>query len=130
MSCRISADSAAEDRDQQVMEHPAAWSVPPSLVRIDHADPSVFQPERFLRDARRQRGLDAESVAAVCLRDLDGDGVRVLQQIGRSRRSETCSWGSQRAGQPWSGSVSNCFWRSPIFPAIAGCSSSPTNAFP
>lgn len=72
-----------------MMKHPSTWSLPTSLNRTDHAEPSVFQPESLLREARWQRGLDAESVPAVCLLDPDGDVVRWLQQIGRGRRSET-----------------------------------------
>ena len=66
------------------------WSAPPSLVRTDHAEDSVFQPESLLREARRQRGRVAEPVPHVCLLDPDGDVVRYLQQVGRGRRSE--SW--------------------------------------
>jgi hypothetical protein len=62
--------------------------IPASFARADHAEPSVFQPERLLREARRQRGLDANSVPAICLLDPDGDVVRWLQQTGRGRRSE------------------------------------------
>ena len=65
------------------------WSAPPSLVRTDHAEPSLFQPESLLREARRQRGLDVGQVPAVCLLDPDGDVVRYLEQTGRGRRSET-----------------------------------------
>jgi uridine phosphorylase len=63
--------------------------VPVGLVRTDHAEPSVFEPESLLREARRQRGLDAESVPTVCLLDPDGDVVRYLQQNDGGRRSET-----------------------------------------
>jgi hypothetical protein len=63
--------------------------MPVSFARTDHAEPSVFQPERLLREARRQRGLDATPVPTVCLLDPDGDVVRWLQQTGRGRRSQT-----------------------------------------
>ena len=66
------------------------WSVPTSFVRIDHAEPSVFQPGSLLREARRQRCRVEEPVPDVCLLDPDGDVVRWLQQTGRGRRSE--SW--------------------------------------
>ena len=60
-----------------------------SLVRTDHAEPSVFQPESLLREARRQRGLDAGQVPEICLLDPDGDVVHWLQQTGRGQRAET-----------------------------------------
>ena len=63
--------------------------MPVSFARTDHAEPSVFQPERLLRAARRQRGLDTTAVPPVCLLDPDGDVVRWLQQTGRGRRSQT-----------------------------------------
>ena len=63
--------------------------IPVSLVRSDHTEPSVFQPESLLREARRQRGLEAGQVPGVCLLDPDGDVVRYLQQTGRGHRLET-----------------------------------------
>ncbi len=72
-----------------MVKRPSTWPVPTSLVRTDHAEQSVFQPESLLRVARRQRGLDVGSVPTVCLLDPDGDVVRSLQQTGRDRRSET-----------------------------------------
>jgi hypothetical protein len=68
----------------------AVWSVPAGLLRTDHAEPSVFRPESLLREARRQRGLEAGRVPDVCLLDPDGDVVRWLQQSGRGLRS--ASW--------------------------------------
>ncbi len=64
-------------------------SVPVGLMRTDYGEPSVFQPERLLREARRQRGREAGQVPAVCLLDPDGDVVRWLQKAGRSHRSAT-----------------------------------------
>jgi hypothetical protein len=72
------------------MDPDSVWPVPTSLVRSDHTEPSVFQPERLLREARRQRRRAEGSVPEVCLLDPDGDVVRVLHQTGRGRRSE--SW--------------------------------------
>jgi uridine phosphorylase len=60
------------------------------LARTDFAEPSVFLPENLLREARRQRGLPAGQVPAVCLLDPDGDMVRHLVGEGRAERSE--SW--------------------------------------
>jgi len=59
------------------------------LVRTDHAEPSIFQPEGLLREARRQRGLREDKVPAICLLDPDGDVVRSLRLSGRGRRSDT-----------------------------------------
>jgi hypothetical protein len=73
-----------------MMKHPAAWPVPTSLVRTDYAEPSVFQPESLLREARRQRHCDEQPVPDVCLLDPDGDVVRYLREIGRGHRS--ASW--------------------------------------
>lgn len=56
-------------------------------ARIDHAEPSVFQAENLLREARRQRGLAAGTVPPLCLLDSDGDVVRHLHTAGRAARS-------------------------------------------
>ena len=72
------------------MDPKPALSVPAGLMRTDYAEPSVFRPESLLREARRQRGLEAGRVPDVCLLDPDGDVVRYLRQIGRGHRSE--SW--------------------------------------
>ena len=53
----------------------------------DHAEPSVFRPEHLLREARRQRGLPATDVPAICVLDPDGDLVRYLRRSGRGRPS-------------------------------------------
>jgi hypothetical protein len=80
--------------------------MPVGLARTDHAEPSVFQPERLLRAARRQRGLDTTAVPPVCLLDPDGDVVRWLQQTGRGRRSQTWAcyhtdlWETEVEGRP------------------------------
>jgi uridine phosphorylase len=49
------------------------------------AAPSVFQPAALLREARRQKGLPAVDVPAICILDPDGDIVRRLRQEGRAR---------------------------------------------
>lgn len=78
----------------------------PTLIRADHGEPSVFQPESLLREARRQRRRAAESVPDVCLLDPDGDVVRHLQRTGRGRRSESWAcyhtdlWQTEVAGIP------------------------------
>jgi len=60
------------------------------LARTDFAEPSVFLPENLLREARRQRGLPAGRVPAICLLDPDGDMVRHL--VGEGRADRSASW--------------------------------------
>ena len=60
--------------------------VPPILSNKNYEAPSVFTPENILREARRQKGLGAASVPAVCVLDPDGDIVRHLKQAGRARQ--------------------------------------------
>ena len=72
------------------MDPDAVLSVPLGLVRTDYAEPSVFQPESLLREARRQRRRHEQPVPEICLFDPDGDVVRYLQQTGRGHRSQ--SW--------------------------------------
>ena len=72
------------------------WAGPLMLIRKDHAEPSLFQPESLLREARRQRGLHPGQIPAVCLLDPDGDVVRYLQQTGSGHRSET--WACYHTG--------------------------------
>jgi len=52
----------------------------------DVAAPSVFLPSALLREARRQKGLAAADVPAVCILDPDGDIVRRLRQDGQAAR--------------------------------------------
>jgi uridine phosphorylase len=53
------------------------------------SSPSVFQPAALLREARRQKGLAAVDVPAICILDPDGDIVRRLREDGRARRFDT-----------------------------------------
>jgi uridine phosphorylase len=50
--------------------------------------PSVFQPNALLREARRQKGLAAVDVPALCILDPDGDIVRRLRKDGRAKPFE------------------------------------------
>lgn len=59
---------------------------PPILRRKNHQAPSVFTPDALLREARRQKGIDAGAVPEICILDPDGDIVRHLIASGRSRR--------------------------------------------
>jgi uridine phosphorylase len=52
--------------------------------------PSVFQPAALLREARRQKGLEAIDVPPVCILDPDGDIVRQLRQTNEAQIFE--SW--------------------------------------
>jgi hypothetical protein len=54
--------------------------IPPILDNKHTSMPSVFVPTALLREARRQKGLDALEVPPVCILDPDGDLVRQLRQ--------------------------------------------------
>ena len=60
--------------------------MPPLLDNKDPASPSVFRPAALLREARRQKGLAAVDVPAICILDPDGDIVRRLRHEGLARR--------------------------------------------
>lgn len=49
-------------------------------------EPSIFEPQNLLREARRQRSLPEVPVPRVVLLDPDGDIVRHLQHSGTGRR--------------------------------------------
>jgi uridine phosphorylase len=59
--------------------------MPPLLDNKNPASPSVFRPAALLREARRQKGLQAVGVPIVCILDPDGDIVRRLRGQGRSK---------------------------------------------
>ncbi|MFL6798551.1 MAG: nucleoside phosphorylase [Xanthobacteraceae bacterium] len=61
---------------------------PPILSSKHYAERSVFQPAALLREARRQKRLEAIEVPAVCILDPDGDLVRTLAHSGASKRFE------------------------------------------
>lgn len=63
-------------------------SVFPLVAPKDYDEPSVFQVDGLLREARRQRGLGDRAVPEVCLLDPDGDVVRHLVRAGRATRHE------------------------------------------
>ncbi len=58
---------------------------PPILDKKSYAAPSVFSPKALLREARRQKGIDATDVPRVCVLDPDGDIVRRLRSTGQAR---------------------------------------------
>jgi len=57
----------------------------PILTGKRYDAPSAFTPENLLREARRQKGVEAANVPAVCVLDPDGDMVRQLERDGRAR---------------------------------------------
>lgn len=57
----------------------------PILAGKDHGSRSAFTPESLLREARRQKGLQAAPVPPVCILDPDGDIVRFLKRAERAR---------------------------------------------
>lgn len=57
----------------------------PILTDKYYSDPSVFNPENLLREARRQKKIPQEPVPEVCLLDPDGDIVRRLNTDGHIR---------------------------------------------
>lgn len=59
---------------------------PPILRPKRYGDPSVFQVDGLLREARRQRQLSDRPVPEVCLLDPDGDVVRHLARTGEATR--------------------------------------------
>jgi uridine phosphorylase len=59
--------------------------MPPLLDNKNPSAPSVFRPAALLREARRQKGIAAADVPAVCILDPDGDIVRRLRRTGQAR---------------------------------------------
>ena len=57
----------------------------PILADKHYGSPSAFTPESLLREARRQKKLQASSVPPVCILDPDGDIVRFLKRTGQTR---------------------------------------------
>jgi uridine phosphorylase len=54
-------------------------TIPPILRDKAHDAPSMFTADALLREARRQKRIDAGSVPEVCLLDPDGDILRHLK---------------------------------------------------
>lgn len=46
----------------------------------------MFEPAALLREARRQKGLEAANVPPVCILDPDGDIVRRLKDSEQAKR--------------------------------------------
>jgi uridine phosphorylase len=62
--------------------------MPSVLDKKDTDAPSIFLPAALLREARRQKGLAAVDVPAICILDPDGDVARRLRQTGQSQPFE------------------------------------------
>lgn len=60
--------------------------LPPILRNKSSEAASVFTPEALLREARRQKGLQAGLVPEICILDPDGDIVAHLLAEGRAAR--------------------------------------------
>jgi uridine phosphorylase len=59
--------------------------LPPILAGKHYGSPSAFAPENLLREARRQKQLQAGPIPRICVLDPDGDIVRHLRSSGRAR---------------------------------------------
>ena len=59
----------------------------PPILRGKHPHaPSVFTPDALLREARRQKRIEAGAIPEICFLDPDGDIARHLRELGRGRR--------------------------------------------
>lgn len=58
--------------------------MPPLSENKNPNAPSVFRPTALLREARRQKRLEAVQVPPLCMLDPDGDIVRRLREDGRA----------------------------------------------
>ena len=59
---------------------------PPILRGKHHRATSVFTPDALLREARRQKRIEAGGIPEICFLDPDGDIARLLRESGRGRR--------------------------------------------
>ena len=57
----------------------------PFRTRVFFDEESVFTPDALIREARRQKSLDAVAVPAICVLDPDGDIARFMRASGRAR---------------------------------------------
>ncbi|UPJ84737.1 nucleoside phosphorylase (plasmid) [Bradyrhizobium sp. 183] len=60
-------------------------AISPILDNKDPSAPSVFMPAALMREARRQKNIEAVGVPSVCLLDPDGDLVRHLRRTRRAK---------------------------------------------
>ena len=71
----------------------------PILSLKETTAPSVFQPAKLLREARRQRGLEPAEIPGLCLLDPGGDIVRYLKRTGQTLSKVSVSTDSARGAQ-------------------------------
>lgn len=71
--------------NQQPHRPQSDQALPPLLANKRYAEPSVFNAANMLREARRQKGLPAGTVPAVCLLDPDGDILTNLLRTDKAR---------------------------------------------
>lgn len=85
---RVTGGHAAFEVLMIVLPAPPAEQpgLPPFVAATDHGEPSVFQVENLMREARRQRHLGDRPIPSVCVLDPDGDVVRHLAPLGRATR--------------------------------------------
>jgi uridine phosphorylase len=60
----------------------------PILENKYFTEPSVFQPQNLLREARRQKQIPNCNIPAICVLDPDGDLVDYLLEKGKAKKSE------------------------------------------
>lgn len=75
---------------QNTKEQQNIFGQTPLLEHKFYKAPSLFTPENLLREARRQKGLAAGQVPAICVLDPDGDLVDHLAATDRIHRH--ASW--------------------------------------
>src|SRR6266404_865014 len=80
-------DGHAVGAQQQRMPEARPPQPPPILAGKEYAQPSVFEPENLLREARRQKRLPSGDIPAICVLDPDGDILRSLIRTKRAERS-------------------------------------------
>jgi uridine phosphorylase len=61
----------------------------PLFEAKEFAEPSVFDPDALLENARRQKGLPDVPVPDICILDPDGDIVRQLAATGAAQKDAT-----------------------------------------
>jgi len=56
----------------------------PIIIQKHYRASSIFTPENLLREARRQKGIEAGKIPEVCILDPDGDIVQNLIETGQA----------------------------------------------
>jgi uridine phosphorylase len=68
---------------------PSDSEASPLFEAKEFDEPSVFEPEALMENARRQKDLPERRVPEVCVLDPDGDIVRQLAATGAAQKDET-----------------------------------------